>query len=157
MAVGIFAELVVLSSAKRFGYDLIAIALTDQPRARRLMAAVMAATAVRWFMSALAPSEGVFLAVQLLHGLTFGAFILLAVGRMLVLVPESLRATGQALLLSAVVGVGSTFGSLLAGRMAEYRDTAFAFEIGGCAVVVALVFFLLTSRDRSAHGVRGTS
>ncbi|MDB4952616.1 MAG: putative 3-phenylpropionic acid transporter [Myxococcales bacterium] len=150
-SLAVLAEVLVLSFAKRFGFDLINMPKVDPARARHMMAIVMGATAVRWFLSSIAPNLPCFLALQLIHGLSFGAFILLAIGNLRVLVPEGLRATGQALLFSAMGGIGGVLGSLLAGAMHELGGSQLAFQVGGGVVVVALVFTHIASRFDGAR------
>ena len=145
-SVAVGAEVVVMMFAKRLGFDLLDMAKTDPPRARRLMSIVMAATAIRWSLSSIAPNLACFVALQTIHGLSFGAFILLAVGELRVLVPEGLRATGQTLLPTACGGIGAMLGSLLAGAMDDVGGSVLAFQVAGGVVVVALVFTHIASR-----------
>jgi len=144
--VAIVAEILVMTFAKRFGFDLLNLAKDDPKRARRVMSVVMIATSARWVLTSIAPNLGSLLAIQALHGLSFGAFILLAIGQLRVLVPEGLRATGQALLFSAMGGIGGMLGALLAGAMAEIGGPALAFQAASVVVLVALAFTHIAPR-----------
>jgi MFS family permease len=154
-SVAVGAEVLVMLFAKRLGFDLLDMAKNDPRRARRLMAIVMAATAIRWLLSSIAPNLACFLALQTIHGLSFGAFLLLAVGELRVLVPEGLRATGQTLLPTACGGIGGMLGSLLAGRMDDVGGSALAFQVAGGVVVLALLFTHIASRwDRDSKPIQ---
>ena len=60
-------------------------------------------------------SGTVLTALAVIHGFTFGAFYLSSVAFVAQRVPESLRATGQALFTAAVYGVGGLMGYLATG------------------------------------------
>jgi MFS family permease len=147
-AIAIGAEVLVMTFGKRFGFDFFNMPSNEPKRARKLMFIVMAATSVRWLLSSIAPNLGVFLALQTIHGLSFGAFILLAVGEMRVLVPEGLRATGQALMMSSMGGVGGMIGALIAGNMHGIGGSPLAFQVAGGIAALALLFDIATSRKR---------
>jgi PPP family 3-phenylpropionic acid transporter len=144
--VAIAAEIAVLLAARRPGLDLLGLAGTDRARSRRWLTAVMLATAARWSLTAIAPHPAAFLALQLVHGLSFGAFFLLAVGELKVLVPESLRATGQALLVAATAGGGAMLGALLTGLADDLGGSSLAFH--GAAVAALLAAALLAAHPR---------
>ena len=152
-SVAIVAEVLVLMFAKRFGYDLITIAAEQPRRARKLLVIVMGATALRWFASAVAPNMFLFLVLQAIHGLSFGAFFLLAVGHMRAIVPDKLRATGQAMLFSTLVGFGGMLGALCAGQVHGIGGSSLAFQVAGGIVLVAIVFVALSasSHQRDAR------
>lgn len=149
-SVAILAEVLVMSFGKRFGFDLLDMASKDPKRARKLMLIVMVATSARWFLSSIAPNLPVFLALQAIHGLSFGAFILLAIGEMRVLVPEGLRATGQALLMSSMGGVGGMLGALIAGNMHGIGGSQLAFQVAGGIALLAAFFNFATTRNAIA-------
>ena len=70
-----------------------------------------AAMAIRLFVLANTPSWGVILAIQLLHGFTFGAYHPAAIRIINQITPESFRATGQTLV-SVVGATGGILGSI---------------------------------------------
>ena len=142
--VAIAAEILVMSLARRAGFDLLGIAAVDRMRSRRLLVMVMAATAARWFLSSFASEYYGFLALQTIHGLSFGAFFLLAVGELRVLVPEGLRATGQALLISSTAGVGGMLGALIAGQMHGLGGSPLAFQVAGAITLLACGFLAMS-------------
>jgi MFS transporter, PPP family, 3-phenylpropionic acid transporter len=82
---------------------------------RHLLALAFAASGVRWVGMALTRSgEGIIL-LSVLHGLTFAAFYVAAVAFVARRVHHTLRATGQALLVSATFGLGGLLGFAGAG------------------------------------------
>jgi PPP family 3-phenylpropionic acid transporter len=81
-----------------------------------LFAVAFAGSAARWLALSQAGSAGAVIALQLLHGLTFGLFWSCSVEAMSRMVPVPLRATGQALFTATVFGVGNAIGYQLAGQ-----------------------------------------
>lgn len=80
-----------------------------------MFGASFAASALRWLLLAGARAPGAIVAVQLLHGLTFGSFWAAAVTAMARAVPARLRATGQALFSAIVFSGGNAVGYWLSG------------------------------------------
>jgi PPP family 3-phenylpropionic acid transporter len=153
--VAVAAEIAVMALARRAGFDLLGIAAADRDRSRRLMAAVMAATAARWLASSFASQYYIFLALQAIHGLSFGAFFLLAVGELRVLVPDGLRATGQALLFSSTAGLGGMLGALFAGELHGLGGSPLAFQAAGGASLLACLIVATSPRgERAAQVIR---
>jgi PPP family 3-phenylpropionic acid transporter len=87
---------------------------------RALFAAAFAGTALRWLLASRIGSAPALVAVQALHGCTFGLFWGSAVRAMGHLVPPRLRTTGQALFGAVVFGGGNTVGYQLSGRGYEH-------------------------------------
>ncbi|HSD20809.1 MAG TPA: MFS transporter [Anaeromyxobacter sp.] len=111
---------------------------------RRLLAIAFLGSALRWVLVSRAESAGAIVALQLLHGLTFGLFWGTAMDAMATLVPPRLRATGQALFAAIVFGVGNAFGYQLAGAGYDrYRSAAPLFLWAAGVEVAALVFAVL--------------
>jgi len=83
---------------------------------------------VRWLLTGTLASGTAIAALQLLHGLTYGAFF---VGSMLWLereVPERLRATGRALFTAVSIGIGGVGGNVLAGALFDVGGGGLAFR-----------------------------
>jgi MFS transporter, PPP family, 3-phenylpropionic acid transporter len=106
MAVGVGAELVALLLFPR---------LAARWPVRGLFAAAFAGSALRWLLVAAVTGAPALVAVQLLHGLTFGLFWACAMHALGALVPPALRATGQAVFAAVVFGLGNTIGYYLSG------------------------------------------
>ena len=95
-AVGVVAEIVLFAVAGRI--------LPAQGPVRLIWLAA-AATVLRWSVTAVDPPLAVLFAVQVLHGLTFGAAHLGAIHYISDRVPETCAATAQGLYASASAGI----------------------------------------------------
>jgi PPP family 3-phenylpropionic acid transporter len=115
MGVGVLAEVAVLLLFPR---------LAGRWSLAGLLATAFAGSALRWLALSRAEGAAAVIALQLLHGLTFGLFWSCSVEAMSRLVPTPLRATGQALFTAVVFGVGNAVGYQLAGRALDWYGTA---------------------------------
>jgi PPP family 3-phenylpropionic acid transporter len=115
-----------------------------------LLVACFGASAVRWWIVAHAHSPAVLIGVQLVHGLTFGAYYVAAVHRVRELTPPHLAATGQAVFAAIVFGLGGVLGYLLAGRAFAAGGGRWAFGAAAAMEVMALVAVLTYGRMRRA-------
>lgn len=150
MAVGVLAEMAALAAFARlhlrFGL-------------RALLAAAFLGSAVRWALLSRAEGAAAVVALQLLHGLTFGVFWGCATHALAALVPAHLRATGQALFGSLVFGVANVAGYSLAG--AGYDRYGSAAPLFGWAaalealLAVAVVAALRWGPRRETAGAGG--
>jgi PPP family 3-phenylpropionic acid transporter len=85
-----------------------------------LLAAAFVTSAVRWAGNAILRAPAALIALQALHGMTFGMFWSAGIAMVAATVPPKLRATGQALLVMSI-NVGGAVGNLVVGR---FYDTA---------------------------------
>jgi PPP family 3-phenylpropionic acid transporter len=106
-SVGVAAEIAALLAFPR---------LEVRFGARALFGLCFGSTAVRWLLCSWVRAPAPLLAVQALHGLTFGVFWGASIRSMGHLVPPRLRATGQALFSAVVFGAGNAVGYQLSGR-----------------------------------------
>jgi PPP family 3-phenylpropionic acid transporter len=106
MTLGVVSEIAVMSVWPRWGHRF---------SPRTLLFVSFAASAVRWLGVGLTSNGTVLVLLSAFHGLTFGVFFLSAVAFMTERVPDSLRATGQALFVACAFGVGSLAGVLATG------------------------------------------
>ena len=106
MAVGVIAEVFVFFAFSR---------LERRFSIATLLGFAFAGSAVRWWLVSRAPSAGWLIAIQALHGLTFGLYWAAAVKGLTLWVPPRLRATGQALYSSISSSLGGAIGYRLAG------------------------------------------
>ena len=135
MTVGVGAEIAALVLFPR---------LERLASPRRLLSIAFAASALRWILLSRATGATALVALQLLHGLTFGVFWATAVTAMPALVPGRLRATGQALFTAVVFGGANTIGYLASGRVYDlYRSAAPLYAWGS---LLELVAFVLATR-----------
>ncbi len=87
------------------------------------------------------------IAVQLLHGITYGLVQLAAVPFANEIAPENLKATAQSLL-SVVMGLGSILGAFIGGFLLDAVGLETAFQIGGGIVALALAGFIISFKIR---------
>ena len=103
-AVGAASEVVFMAAAERW-----------RRSPKDILTAAFAVTAVRWVVVAHATDGVALVAIQVLHGFSFGVFYVAAVRAVTECVPERLRATGQGLFFSVVFGIGGGVGTLTTG------------------------------------------
>ena len=120
--------------------------------ARGLLVFAFLASAVRWALLSRATGAPAVVALQLLHGLTYGLYwstLMRAVGA---LVPPRLRATGLALCAALVSGVGNAVGAALAGI--GYDRYGSMGPVFGWAAVAELVIALAVLALLAGRAVR---
>jgi len=101
----------------------------------------ISALPIRWLFNVLVTDPNIALPVQALHGIAMSA--LLAVGVIFVdnILPKDLRASGQALYLSSLYGLGPAIGLLLGGLLMSSGSTkplwtlCLASGIIGCFII----------------------
>lgn len=134
VAAGVIAEVMVLAFGRRaidrFGPELV-------------FAGCALITAGRWGLSAIVTVDLWLVALQLLHGVTFGAFLLSAMAVLDREVRAEVRDSGQALFYVIVFGAGSALGNTTAGWLDDRFGAATAFGVAaGLELVVALAAFI---------------
>ena len=111
-------------------------------RLSTLLAAAFAVSAARWLAIAVVRAPAALIALQALHGMTFGMFWSAAIALVASTVPASLRATGQALLIMSI-NIGAAVGSAISGRVYDAYGSRPLFllaaigELAPLAVVIA--------------------
>ena len=90
---------------------------------------VVITTGARWYVMAKTTSVAVMLAAQLIHGLSFGAFLVAVVALLTRHIPETSRAQGQALLYLLIFGVGGILGNSGAGYIKDLAGVSSLFEV----------------------------
>jgi PPP family 3-phenylpropionic acid transporter len=142
---GVLAEIAVMLL-----YPIVA----ERFSPRHVLAFSFAASAVRWWGMSVAHSAGAIMALSLLHGLTFGAFYIGAVGFLARRIPASQRASGQALLVAVTFGFGGLCGYLCAGAGYDWLGGHRLFAVGGALEVVAAGIVLLARPSRATAAQR---
>ena len=120
-----------------------------------ILAIAFLASALRWWLTAHLGAGPALVWVQLLHGLSFGAFFVAAIHHLERTVPEGLRATGRALFGAVAFGVGGVLGAVMAGRLYDLGGGRLAFDAAAALDLVAPLFLLASAWDRDAGRVRG--
>jgi PPP family 3-phenylpropionic acid transporter len=82
---------------------------------RHVLSLSFAVTAVRWVLMSFVTGPVAMVLVQVLHGMSFGAFYTASVSALAGRVPPHLRASGQALFTAVTFGVGGLIGYPAAG------------------------------------------
>ena len=128
----------LLSSLSEAPYLLLSGRIYRRFSAARPMCVSALILTVRWLALGLAPSAGVALASQLLHG---GGFIVMSVSMAYWIadrVAPELRASGQGLLNMVAFGASRIAGNLGGGLLAQAvgRDRAFLAGAGVCALAL---------------------
>lgn len=126
----------------------------------RSLVAVVAATAVRWFLMAWLTDPIAVVVLQLLHGLTFGGFMLSMMSVLNREIPGGLRATAQAVLYVVVFGLGGALAQGASGYWMDHHDAISLFEAAGWLEVLLLVPVLVLTvfyRRAGRHRVSALS
>lgn len=90
---------------------------------------------LRWFLYAAVDDPMYILALQFLHGLTFGVFYLAAFEYITRLIPSILQSTGHLVFYSVFFGVSGIIGSLTGGALIDsYGGGTLYFVLGCCAL-----------------------
>jgi len=128
IAAGVVVEIAVMARSR---------ALMTRFGPRALFLAAMALAVVRWTAMLFVRSPWAIVAVQALHGLTFGAFWVAAVALVDDWAGPSRRARGQATLSAAMAGVGALGGVAGGAALVEATDTFTLFKAGVAVSVLA--------------------
>ncbi|RPI80877.1 MAG: MFS transporter, partial [Chloroflexi bacterium] len=95
---------------------------------------------LRWFLFAFINQPGLALLVQLLHGMTFGTFLVGSVTYMNERAPEGMGTTAQAVLNTVTFGLGAITGSLLGGYLVDNFSMSSLFLV--LSGIAGSAFFL---------------
>ncbi|ADU30421.1 MFS transporter [Evansella cellulosilytica] len=98
---------------------------------------------IRWVLLAFVPDANFLLAVQVLHGISFGLFYLSAFQFVSRLVPEELESTGHLLFISIFFGFAGVIGSILGGNIMSMFNLRVLYGIMAGLALIGLVGSLL--------------
>jgi PPP family 3-phenylpropionic acid transporter len=135
-AAGVIAEMLVLLWFHR---------LETRFRLDALLGAAFAASALRWLAVATVRVPWLLIALQSLHGMTFGLFWSAAIAFIAGTVPAPLRATGQALLVVSI-NLGSAIGYPLTGRLFDAAGPRALFLLAAFGELAPLAVVVLGRR-----------
>jgi len=99
---------------------------------------------IRWFLLSLIRVPTLALIVQVLHGITFGGYLIGSVTYINDRAAEGIRTTALAIFNLISFGVGSILGSLLGGFVVEAGGTVWLFRILSLVAVAGFSVFLLS-------------
>jgi PPP family 3-phenylpropionic acid transporter len=143
-AVGVTAEMLVLLHFHRMHARVSLDAL---------LAAAFVASALRWVGNAVLQAPAALIALQALHGMTFGMFWSAGIALVAATVPPKLRATGQALLVMAI-NVGGAVGNLAVGHFYDTAGPSALFAVAAAGELLPLAVILYGRRTGVAHFAR---
>jgi MFS transporter, PPP family, 3-phenylpropionic acid transporter len=131
--------------------EIVALYLFARLHARvtlpTLLAIAFAATVGRWWLIAQVSSPGWMVALQAVHGLTFGLFWSASVSWLGACVPPKLRATGQTLYTASTFGLGNIAGMLATGVIYDGTKSAeSAFLIAAVVELLPLALVITLGR-----------
>lgn len=131
IGLGVAAEIGIMANGRR-----LLSAFSDD----RIILAAVVLGGLRWTLNALMVDPVAVAAIQLLHGVTFGAWWLASVNRMQRWAGPEIRASAQGLLGAAVGGVGNLMGMIIGSYMIEYSTTVHLFWVMAGISALALPF-----------------
>lgn len=123
---------------------------------RRMLALAISVYCVRFGLYSILPSANWVLPVQLLHGLTFGLYLMSSVRLMHEMLGPAYAATAQGLL-SSTYAFGQITGALVAGALLDRFGIFTIFRLAAFVMVLALVVLLVGTRIVSRPSVPDTS
>jgi len=127
-SIGVVMEVFVLMTFHR---------LQIRFRLDTLLAAAFAVSAARWLAIAAVRAPAGLIALQALHGMTFGMFWSAAIALVADTVPASLRATGQALLVMSI-NLGGALGNAITGRIYDAHGSRLLFVLAAVGELAPL-------------------
>jgi PPP family 3-phenylpropionic acid transporter len=107
--------------------------------ARGIMLGVCALAVVRWTLTAFAASPAPFIALNALHGVTFGLFFATLVTLVAQRVPPEMRQAAQGVVGSSSFGLGGGLGSLIVGFVLERTDAQITWLVLAAVALASLV------------------
>ncbi len=118
---------------------------------KRLLLLCFAGSSFRWFLMSVTSNPILLIASAALHGLTFGAFYLASVEWMMERAPGSLRATGQALFVSATFGIGGIVGYRTSGALYDVLGGHRLFAVAALMALVPAIVLGLTPHRKAVN------
>ncbi|MFD2046696.1 MFS transporter [Ornithinibacillus salinisoli] len=94
---------------------------------------------IRWFIYALADDPMYVIALQFLHGLTFGVFYLAAFDYVSRLIPKLLQSTGHLVFFATFFGISGIIGSLMGGALIDSFGGGRLYFFMGCLAVAGTI------------------
>ncbi len=115
--------------------------------------------ALRWLLLSFVRVPGIALGLQLLHGLSFGAFITAGVTYLSERTPEGLGMTAQAIFSVVAFGVAAFVGALAGGYLYDHGGMALFFQVFSATTLAGLLVFSLSAGRtwRTAYGTNASS
>ena len=137
---------ILVSIAAEIGAFWVARPLVTGSRARWALVAVMAVSALRWFVMSSAVDAWALIAIQVLHFFSFGVWYAASIVVLSDYAPPAQRGAIQGLFAAMVFGIGGSAGSMLGGEIADMWGSASGFTMAaildldamlGCVLLAA--------------------
>ncbi|HEX6287647.1 MAG TPA: MFS transporter [Herpetosiphonaceae bacterium] len=125
--------------------------LLERFTSRRIFILAVGAYMLRFLLYSIPPSPYAVLAVQLLHGLSFGMYLMASVTLVHELAGRERAATAQGLLSSTSLGFGAITGSLVGGALLDRIGAVGIFRVAAVGMLMALGVCLLSARASAAR------
>lgn len=93
----------------------------------------------RWFIYASIDDPMYIIALQVLHGLTFGVFYLSAFNYITRIIPRLLQSTGHLLFYSVMFGISGIIGSLVGGALIDTFSGGTLYFVMGCIALFGTI------------------
>ena len=117
--------------------------------ARNVIAIALCFYILRFALIGFVPITQAVLGAQLLHGLSFGMFLIASVTLAHRMVGRHFAATAQAMLAVMSAGLGTIVGSLVGGVAIDHVSTSVVYRVVALTMTITLVTFLIGVRRLS--------
>ena len=134
LALGVSLEIGVMAMATR---------ILRRADPTTLVAAAMATATVRWALVAVLTDPVLLTALQLLHGVVFGIYWIGIVELFRRAAPREIRASAQAVVITASYGIGPLLTSVVASALVDDLGTSALFGVASASAGVAAALTLL--------------
>lgn len=124
------------------GVMVVAPRLLARVAGRRLLAPVALVAALRWYLTSVLRHPAALIAVQGLHGFSFGLWYLSIVNHFQAVAPAALRASVQGAMMAAW-GLAGVIGYGLGGALVATGPTALLYRWGALIALASAGIFLL--------------
>lgn len=114
--------------------------------AKRMLTLAIVIYIVRLLFYSVLPAAEWVLPVQLLHGLSYGVYVMASVTLVHQLAGRELAATAQGLLTSMSLGFGMIVGTLAGGVLIDWTGITSIFYLSATVMMLALLVFLAGSK-----------
>ena len=141
-----------LAALSEFPVMVLGSRLAQQVGSRRMLIVALSVYSVRILLYSLVPTAPWVLGIQLLHGASFGLYLMASTTLVHQLVGSELAATGQGLLASAMA-FGQMTGSLVSGMLLDQVGIFAIFRLSAAISALALLLFVLVPRRYGTQAV----
>jgi PPP family 3-phenylpropionic acid transporter len=142
-AVGVAAEVIFLMASRP---------LLERMGIRTLLMTASGAAALRWWLYSLVEAPWAFLAISLLHALTFAGFHVASITYVNSRTPPSLRSSGQAFFSASTYGAGGIVGAMLSGALFNTLGMVGIFRAASIVALLSAFVYWFALKGGDAGG-----